>query len=254
MFAYKEVKREKLHHLTDLYFESLTGLYDDYLEDHILGSVHYKMTYEKKEIGYFAVYKKEKLTQFYIVDLYKHLAQGCFKNVLRELNIKTAYVPTADTFFLGLAMDEHKKIELQAYFFKETSRKVAEPAYPKTMLRLASISDAEAIKEKSKGYFDDLYQAISDRQIYILEGEEMYGFGIMVPNRIFREYRGIGMYTIEKFRHRGVGRSIILHLKDLVHTMNFKALPGCWYKNYQSKRTLESCGFVAEERLLNIHF
>lgn len=254
MFAYNEVKKEKIEDLFETYVYSLNGVYDDYLVEHILSSQFYVMTFNKKKIGFFAVYNHEMLTQFFILDEWLHLAQGTFNSVLKALHIKTAYVATCDELLLSLSMDFHKKINLQAYFFQETDREVQAPAFPKSMLRLANLSDVEIIKQLSGDFFDELYQMVSDRKIYMLEDEEIYGFGIVENNLIHKAHKGIGMFTVEKHRQKGVGRSIILHLKDLVHTLGYDALPGCWYHNYNSKRTLESCGFVSKTRLLKIEF
>lgn len=254
MFAYNEIQKEKIEDLFNLYLFSLSGVYDDYLEEHILSSQFYLMTYNKKKIGYFAIHKQELLTQFFILDEWMHMAQGTFNSILKAFNIKHAYVPTCDELFLSLSMDFHKKVNLQAYFFQETEKEVEPPAFPKSMLRLANLSDVEDIKVLSDEFFSDLYQMVSDRKIYILEDEEIYGFGVVENNRIHKTYKGIGMFTVEEHRQKGVGRSIILHLKDLVHTLGYDALPGCWYYNYNSKRTLESCGFVTKTRLLKIEF
>lgn len=254
MFTYKKVEKKKIESIFDNYVASLSGVYDNYLENYILKSDFYKMTFKRKTIGCFAVHNDELLTQFYIEDDYVHLAQGSFNSVLQALNLKTAYVPTCDEFMLSLCMDFHKDIEMQAYNFLITDRSVDGPKYPKHMLRLANLSDADQIKASSNDFFDDLYQQISDRKIYVFEDDEVYGYGIVEENKIHLEYAGIGMFTLEAHRNKGVGRSIILHLKDLVETLGYKALPGCWYHNYNSKRTLESCGFASKTRLLKIKF
>jgi len=254
MFKYKEVEQKKLTTLIEAYVHSLSGVYDDFLEAHILDSKFYVMTYDKEQIGYFAIFEERLLTQFFILDEVYDLAQACFKSILHTFNLHEAFIPTCDEKFLTLGMDFHKKVELQAYIFTETDREVDPPSFPKSFLRLANLSDVEMIKSLSGDFFDELYQMVSDRKIYILEDDEVYGFGIVEDNRIHTKYKGTGMFTVEKHRQKGVGRSIILHLKDLVHTLGYKALPACWYHNYNSKRTLESCGFITKTRLLKVEF
>lgn len=254
MFAYENVKKEKINDLFTAYLHTLSGPYDDYLEDHILKSEFYMMTYDNKTIGYFAIFEERMMTQYYMMNTYMYLAQGCFNSIIKTFELKTAYVPTCDEFFLSHCMDFHKEVALQAYIFTETNRTVQPASFPKSMLRLANLSDAEMIKSLSGDFFEELYQSISDRKIYILEDDVVYGFGIVENNKIHTEYKGTGMYTVEAHRHKGVGRSIILHLKDFCHTLGYQALPACWYHNYNSKRTLESCGFVSKTRLLKIIF
>jgi GNAT superfamily N-acetyltransferase len=254
MFAYKIVDKEEIDHLLEDCLSSWNCIYDNYYEDCILNSVFYEMRYDKKEIGYFSVFSETIISQFYIKEEFRHLTQGCFKRILGDLNITDAYVPTCDVLFLSISMDFQRSIKIKSYFFKETDRTVKGANFPKSMLRLASLSDAELIKKLSKDFFEDLYQKISDREIYILEDEVVYGFGILSHHKINKDYKSIGMYTVDAHRHQGVGRSIVLHLKDLVHTMGGETLLGCFYQDYNSKRTLESCGYVSDVRLLNVLF
>lgn len=254
MLDYKKVRFDAIGDLFDEYMTSLSGVYDNFLETHILASEFYYIQYHDTNIGYFAIYEETMLTQFYITQTSRHLAQGCFKTILEKFGVKKGFVPTCDELFLSLSMDFYKHIEIQAYLFSITGRDVDLPTYPKSMLRLANLSDVENIKALSDNFFTDLYQSVSDRNIYILEGDEVYGFGIMVNNKIHQNCRDIGMYTVEKHRQKGVGRSIILHLNDLCKTLDLKALPSCWYHNYNSKRTLESCGFASSTRLLKFEY
>jgi GNAT superfamily N-acetyltransferase len=254
MLNYIKVELEDIKELFEAYVASLSDVYDDFLETHILDSFFYKIEYNEIVIGYFAIHNGNLLTQFYIEKDYLHLGQGCFKSILEQYKMAHAFVPTCDELLLSLSMDFHKKIELQAYFFVDTNREVEPPKYSKSMLRLANLSDVENIKRLSGDFFSELYQNVSDRKIYILEEDEIYGFGIIENNRIHKECRGIGMFTVEAHRQKGVGRSIILHLKDLCKTLEYQPLPGCWYHNYNSKRTLESCGFASKTRLLKVEF
>lgn len=254
MFAYKKVNKEKIQGMFEANVDNLSGVFDDYLEKHILNSTYYKMTYQKKEIGYFALHGESKITQFYLSDAYMHLGEGCFKNIVGAFKITRALVATCDMFFMGICMEFHKSIHVQGQCFKETQREVSPARYPKTMLRLANLSDTENIRRVSDDFLDDLYQAISDRLIYILEDEGMYGFGILNQNKIHKGTSSLSVFTVEGHRHKGVGRSIVLHLKDLVHTMGNVSVPGCIHDNYQVKRTLESCGYACDVRLLDIEF
>ena len=255
MINYKKVNKGSINKLFNEYLESLTGPYDDFLVDHILKSEFYLMTQENDEIGYFAIFNETLLTQFYVRENYMHFAQVELKNIIETYDIKNAFVPTCDEVFLSHALDLKKEVHLQAYFFKETDRKVKPASFPKNMLRLAGPSDLEMVKSLSDGFFADVNEVTDDKKIYILgDDQEVYGFGVIVENKIHKNHLAIGMFTVEKHRQKGVGRSIILHLKALSHDLGYKSLPGCWYYNDNSKATLESCGFVTRTRLLRIEF
>ena len=69
-----------------------------------------------------------------------------------------------------------------------------------------------------------------------------------------RNCKGTGMFSKEDKRRNGVGRSIIIHLKSICHEMGVTPVPGCWYYNINSKKTLESAGYISKSKLLRFTF
>ncbi|GAB4114986.1 MAG: hypothetical protein Fur005_23330 [Roseiflexaceae bacterium] len=65
---------------------------------------------------------------------------------------------------------------------------------------------------------------------------------------------GTGMLAKASRRGQGIGRSIILHLKAIVQEQGLIPVPGCWYYNTNSRRTLESAGYITRSKLLRIGF
>lgn len=251
MFNYKEVKKKNIEDLFMEYVKSLSGVYDDFLEMHILNSKFNLITYNNVEIGYFAVFEEKMLTQFFIEKNHINLSQLCFKDIVERYNIENCFVPTCDELFLSVSVEAHKEISIQAYFFSETDKSVAPPSFDRELLRPATEADFKMIKSLSGDFFDDLDNP--NEQVYVLEDSNtVYGFGIIANGKIHTGYKGTGMFTVEEHRQKGVGRSIILHLKDICHEGGFSALPGCWFYNYNSKKTLESCGYISKTRLLKI--
>ncbi len=240
------------------YFNSLNGIYDNFLESHILQSDVYLIYIDNNNIGYFAIYARKLLTQFYVDNSVMKYTQNIFKQILEQYHIENAFVPTCDELLLSMSLDFHKKINMQAYFFEENKNTLYEikpPKYGRNLLRQALEKDIASIEELSEGFFDDLKCSVLLSKMYILqENDEILGFGIIEDSNIFIEYKTIGMFTVKKHRENGVGRSIILNLKDICYEKGFKPLTGCWYYNHNSKNTLESCGYVTKTRLLNIEF
>lgn len=240
------------------YFNSLSGIYDNFLESHILKSDLYSIYIDNNNKGYFAIYEDKLLTQFYVDISAMKYAQSIFKDILEQYDVKGAFVPTCDELLLSLSLDFHKKVNMQAYFFEENKNSMYEikpPMYNRNLLRVATEMDTPAIKELSDNFFDTFQYSSLQNKIYILEkNDEILGFGIIEDCNIFTEYKATGMFTVVKYRQKGVGRSIILHLRDICHENGFKPLTGCWYHNCNSKNTLESCGYISNTRLLNIEF
>lgn len=253
------VKKCELNRLKELmtgYAAGLSSPIESYLEEHIKSSNHYLIIIDEIEIGYFSIFKKEMLTQFYVEKQYRHLAQEIFQKVKKTETILFAYVPTCDEFFLSHAIDCHSRIERQAYFFSDSKRTINhEKLLNDFSLRIATDKDIEEIKETSGDFFDKLDERISRQEIFVgsLKGETA-GFGIIEKGTIMKGHVSIGMFVIPSYREQGVGRNILLELKKYAYENELKPIAGCWYYNHNSKKSLESAGMYSSCRLLKIYF
>lgn len=249
-----KVSREDIRELEEKYLESLSNVYDDFYEGHVIESDNYLIEYDGVKAGFFSI-KGKLITRFYILDEYMHHARDLFGKVISEYGVTEGFVPTCDERYVSLSLDHSKKVDLQAYFFKLTDREVRPPEYPFHMLRRAEASDLEMIIERTGDFVDRHEERIKNGDLYILEEEgEFLGLGITTMNFFMKDYRGTGMFACENKRLTGVGRSIIMHLARIVRNQGYEPLPGCWYHNIGSRKTLESAGYASVTRLLRVGF
>lgn len=234
----------------------LSSPMDSFLEDHISESEHFLITTDNNRAGYFSVHKKELLTQFYLSEEYRDLGQEIFYKVKKMQYISEAFVSTGDEFFLSHALDEYRSIEKQACFFKDSMKQVKEDKIDKGLsIRVAEYCDIEEIQKNSGKFFDNLNESILNEEVYIVSKDNnIVGFGVMERSTIMKGYVSIGMYTVEAFRQNGIGRNILLMLKEIAYKKNLKPIAGCWYYNHNSKKTLESAGMYSDTRLLKIYY
>ena len=244
---------EDLGRYIQAYMSSLSSPIDSFLEGHIIDSDFFMIYVDGKKAGYFAVQKKERLTQFYMLDKYKKYGQNVYIEMKRVLNVRSAFVPTCDEFFLAHAVDSYKTLDKQAYFFCDSKKKVK--GDHDIVLRKAVYTDIGSIKENSGDFFGELEREVNDGIIYIAEKDSMtVGYGVIEKQKIMKNYASIGMFTIENLRQQGIGKSIIIGLKEMTYEMGLKPLAGCWYYNHNSKKTLESAGMITKTRLLKFGF
>lgn len=239
------------------YIKTLSSPFDSYLDDHIIKSKFYRIVMNSKYIGYFAIYDDELLTLFYIKCKYIKYAQKYFNAILKKFNPKSAYVFTGDELYLSCICDiENKEVKNQAYFFQDHKGNPEKIRYYNNgNLRKAEDKDIDVIKEFSGDFFEDVYKQVKDGELYIFEeGTNVLGFGIQEKGRILKGYTSIGMFTREEYRQKGIGRTIIAELKKLCYKQGEIPICGCWYYNTNSKKTLESSGFVSKTRLLRVEF
>ncbi|WP_088013962.1 GNAT family N-acetyltransferase [Gottfriedia acidiceleris] len=250
----KECKQGDIENLIREYVSNLSSPIDSFLEDHILNSIFYSISYNSVVVGYYAIHNKQCLTQFYIDLRFYNESQNTFKYVLRKHSIQSILVPTCDELFLSLVLDHDYKIEKQAYFFQDNKLDIPiEKLYISGEFRAAVLNDAIKIKEVCQDFIDKLEERIENGEIFIfVEGNTLLGIGIVERSMLLDKIASIGMFTNEQFRKQGIGRTIIYHLKNWCYDNNLKPICGCWYYNIQSKHTLESAGMVSRTRLLNI--
>ncbi|HEY5585288.1 MAG TPA: GNAT family N-acetyltransferase [Ruminiclostridium sp.] len=255
MLKYTKSSLKENSEFFTMYINTFSARYDDFLEEHILDSEIYSIYINDAHLGYFGVYKNNMLTQFVMPISEVRYAQTIFTDILKVFGIKNAFVPTCDELFLSLCLDNHKKINMQGYFFEDSGKLVRSVEYCRELLYPATLKDLPEIISITGDFIDIHEERIKKGQLYVLrENGKFLGMGIIVDNVIMRNCKGTGMFTNEKHREKGVGRSIILHLKDICYAAGVAPIPGCWYYNHNSKRTLESAGYVTKTRLLNVEF
>ncbi|MGM0923573.1 MAG: GNAT family N-acetyltransferase [Bacillota bacterium] len=251
---FKECKQNDVENLIQEYVSTLSSPIDSFLEEHILNSAFYTVSYNAEVAGYYAIYNNQYLTQFYLKLSYYKESQEIFKNVLRNHSIQSILVPTCDELFLSLVLDHDYKIEKQAYFFQDNKVKIAkEKLFKGGKFRAAVPNDAPQITEVCQDFIDKVGERIENREIFTFtKGNILLGIGIIERSSLLDRLGNIGMFTNEQYRKNGIGRTIIHYLKEWCYDNNLNPICGCWYYNALSKRTLESAGMVSKTRLLNI--
>jgi len=235
--------------LVNEYLASIHGINDDFWEEHVLDSAVWRIEFEGEAIGLFGIHGGENLCFFYVVRAYLRHAQPIFAQVLEQFAAQYAFVTTRDEQFLSLCMDKHIRIEKQAYFFKEGELPVRPAEYGRELLVPATLDDAADILDENPE------ENIQQGKYYVLRENGLFlGQGFFNPNLLTPNSASIGMSVHPDHRQKGVGRSIMLHLKTMCHERGMTPVCGCWYYNHNSKRTLESAGFVTQTRLLKVWF
>jgi GNAT superfamily N-acetyltransferase len=237
------------------HLESLPRPIDSFLEDHIAESTHFRIEIGGADTGFASIHKGSLITQFSLQDAHKQLGQAVFQRLRKLETVSAAFVPTCDEFFLSHALDDHRQLAKQAYFFK-VGREVAESGVTGGYaLRQAEAADASLVREQTGDFLDDVEKYVRAGELFLTERDGgCVGFGLMVRSRFCRGVASIGMYTMERFRGMGVGTATIALLIDACRRQGVRPVAGCWYYNHLSKRTLERAGMVTQTRLLRIEY
>lgn len=251
MYQFESSSFPQCRALFDEYLQTACAK-DDFWEEHVLGSKVYSILMDGQPIGILGIYNGENLTFFHLPLRFTKHAQPAFDAMLSALSPQYAFVSTFDELFLSLCMDRHTQVEKQAYFFQESGVPVRPCEWDGRLLRLATKEDATDILDDTP---ESIQENIRLGKYYVLrQGGVFLGQGFLNPLTLSQSAAAIGMSVHPDHRQKGVGRSIILHLKEICYEKGLTPFCGCWYYNHNSKRTLESAGFVTKTRLLKVWF
>ena len=235
---------------TRRHLRSLPSAIDSFLEEHILASTHYRIVVAGETAGFTSVHSERLITQFALEEPYRVGGQPIFRQVRRLEQVRAAFVPTCDEFFLSHALDDYRNLAKQAYFF------IAAHLAPRStsgqyMMRPAEPGDVELVRRESGDFFEQPERHITAGELFVtVRGEEAVGFGILVKSVLYDDVASIGMYTIERFRRAGVGAATIAMLMDECRRRALRPVAGGGYYNHRSKQTLERAGMFSPTRLL----
>ena len=248
--AFAEIREATREHL-----RVLPSAIDSFLEDHILASNHYRIVVAGETAGFASIHEERLITQFALSEPYRQWGHELFRELRRMEQVRSAFVPTCDEFFLAHALDDYRQLVKQAYFFA-TPPVVSEAVAPnRYTMRPAAMDDADLVRQESGDFFEDLERQVAAGELFVtLRGEEAVGFGILVKSTLYEDVTSIGMYTIERFRQAGVGTATIAMLIAECRRRSLRPVAGCWYYNHRSRRTLERAGMYSSTRLLKIDY
>jgi RimJ/RimL family protein N-acetyltransferase len=247
--AFAEIREATVEHL-----RVLPSAIDSFLEDHILASNHYRMVVAAETAGFASIHEERLITQFALSEPYRRYGQALFGELRRMEQVRSAFVPTCDEFFLAHALDDYRRLARQAYFFA-TPRVLTDAATDRYAMRPATMDDADLVRQESGDFFTHLERQIAAEEVFVtLRAEEPVGFGILETSVLYEDVASIGMYTIERFRQAGVGTATIAMLIAECRRRSLRPVAGCWYYNHRSRRTLERAGMYSSTRLLKIDY
>lgn len=251
---FAQVPFSEIQEATRRHLRSLPSPIDSFLEDHILASTHYRIVVAGEMAGFASVHKERLITQFALDEPYRNCGQQIFRQVRRLEQVRTAFVPTCDEFYLSHALDDYRQLAKQAYFFTAAHDAPASTSVQFTM-RPAELGDVEFVRQESADFFEHPERHIEAGDLFLtLRGEEPVGFGMLIKSMLYYDVASIGMYTIERFRHAGAGTATIAMLMDECRRRSLCPVAGCWYYNHRSKQTLERAGMSSSTRLLKIDY
>lgn len=231
------------------YIESLRYPMDSFGEDHFIDAEVYGIFFGELVVGFVATHNTT-LWFFYMERMWSGAAAHVFKLFIDQHQIEAVYYYTSDTLLVSLVCDLEFELEKGSYVFIDAGR-LEKPRLDlgNTTLRTAEIKDLEWIQSETAQFFDHLEARIVEGTIFmLLRGTELLGCGIIEYSEHFKGFGSIGLITCKQYRQKGVGQTMVWHLKEYCYERGIQPIAGCWYYNTNSRKTLERSGMVSVVR------
>jgi len=253
-----DLKKSTHEHISEVlksHLNSLSQPMDSFLEDMLSASEIFSIEKQDIVIGY-AAKQDDYLCFFHVVLNEFNSAPAIFGEFCKLNKISHVQVMTQDALMLALISEwEYKKTKGACWFIDGERLNKPSGQVEGALFRKATIADMKLIEEKTEGFFDTdnlektLSKNIENGCIFMLmDGDKLLGCGVAEKGVYFDEYVSIGMVTVRENRMKGVGQTILWHLKEWAYENGLKPVAGCWYYNLLSRKTLERAGMITASR------
>ena len=210
--------------------------------------------FEKAPLGVFVVSDKVHLGLAYIRPPYKYLDRQILEAFLDQVNIHYGFVASFDPHMIPLYLAFMQRCELQAYQFELLYPDLLPKGLPGVTLNLAQPKDVPYLDEM--GFLTNSSSYVRRQEIWIAQdgSNRPVGIGIIQPHQSDEDHLDLGMFVNPNFQGRGIGRSIVIRLMEIIVQAGRIPVAGCFHKNFESRRTLESAGMTCIGTIFRVSF
>lgn len=209
---------------------------DSFMPRHQLDATHRRVTVDGTDVGALA-YTEEELTLLTLTAAAKRYDRQIVEHVLQETGIRHAFAASWDAHHIEAFGSFAAEIACQAYQFEYSE--LPREAVPGLRMRPATTADRPYLEQA--GFHNVALLQAGHLHIAELEGSAV-GVGVAEPHALAPSTVDIGMFTNADRRRGGIGRSIIAMIARQVGDSGRRPVAGCWWANWQSRRTLEAAG------------
>ncbi|GHO65197.1 hypothetical protein KSC_040890 [Ktedonobacter sp. SOSP1-52] len=255
---------EIIQQLRSDYLHTLLAPMDGMWESVIIAeATFWEIQDQERHAGHFCLDSSNNLLRFYLIKEYQAQAQEIFQKIVSTYELQYAITSTIEPLYFALCLDFQKSITPQSYLFRDHKYIKATDDLFAQPFRKAEKSEFNALvsfyQENAEGPGEWIEPFLHER----LDREELFvGFsqhtliatGECIPSQRQPPYADLGMVVAQPYRGRGLGRSVLLHLKEYCYEVGWKPICSCTVNNHASKKAIERAGFFSEQRMVKVTF
>jgi len=265
MMTYTQLERsDVMQQLRDDYLRTLVAPMDGMWEGTVISqATFWGIQDRERHAGYFCLNSDNYLLRFHLVDDYQARAQEIFCLIVSAYDIERAITSTIEPLYFPLCLDVGKSIALHSYLFRDNTRVELSSGLSNSIFTKADTGEwgdivrfyrahTEGSGEWIEAFLrerlarDELF-CLYDRQVLVATGE-------CIPSQTQPPYADLGMVVAGSHRGRGLGSSMLIHLKKHCYQVGWTPICSCAADNRASKRAIEKAGFISEQSMVTITF
>lgn len=208
----------------------------------------------KEPMALFSVKDKVTLGLAFIRPEALKLDRQIMEQFLTEFNIHYGYAASWDYHMMKLYTEFVLRSDLQAYQFQLLDPKDLGQPLQEIRINLASPEDVPFMD--AQDFLTNSHSYVRRQEAWIARREDgrPVGIGVLQSHKCSPDHVDIGMYTVPSFREKGIGRTILIRLMAVALAAGRTPAAGCYWKNFLSRRTLESAGMTCIGTIFRFSF
>lgn len=257
-------RSEVIQQLRSEYLHTLLAPMDGMWERRIISqATFWEIQDQERYAGHFCLDSSNYLLRFHLTKEYQAQAQEIFQRIISTYELQYAITSTIEPLYFTLCLDFQKSITPQSYLFRDQTRMHVPIDLLASSFRKADMREWDTLvrfyQENTGGPGEwiepFLHEHLDREEVFVCFSQHaLVATGECIPSQRQPPYADLGMVVAQSYRGRGLGRSVLLYLKEHCYEANWKPICSCAVGNHASKKAIERAGFLSEHRMVKITF
>ncbi|MDQ2904087.1 MAG: GNAT family N-acetyltransferase [Chloroflexota bacterium] len=248
--------------MLDDYLRTLVAPMDGMWESAVIAqATFWEIRDQGQHVGYFCTDSNNDLLRFHLVKDYQVRAQEIFHWLVSTHAIHYAIASTIEPLYFSLCLDMQHGIALHSYLFRDHTRVEPSASLNKSTFRKAQKSELDDIvrfyRANTEGPGDwieaFLHARLNREELFVMDDQQtLVSTGECIPSQKQAPYADLGMVVAQAYRGRGLGSSMLIHLKKHCYASGWQPICSCAAGNHASRKAIEKAGFISDQRMVKV--
>ncbi len=260
----EKTTKSEINRMTLEYYKNLLAPMDDMWEKSIIFvSDYYKIAVGTKVVGYFCLTAHNEIVQYYIKNQYQKRAKDIFVQVLKDMEIKKAFVSTLEPRFFNLCLDNNKTMQTHTYLYRDMFKATHSNPIKNAKFNLATMDEYQEVLQYERenigqdgDWVEPYFENVIERQeLFLLRVKnEIIGTGELRPSESHKTHANVGVTVGSEYRRQDIASFVLTYLKDMCYNRELIAICSTTVDNIGSQKAIEKAGLHPYHRVVEVTF